>query len=482
MCGVVAILSQQPVAAELAFALSTLQHRGQDAAGIACADDGPLHLHKGLGFVRDVFHRPQVQKLRGHMGIGHVRYASAGLDRLQDAQPFDLAQPLPIAMAHNGNLTNRAELSQIYGPADAGARNQNDLACLLGSFVRGLQVQQKQNSPLDVEQIMAAVKHCQGEVQGAYAVVSLIAGQGLLGFCDPQCIRPLVLGSRRVDDKTDYILASESTTLDSLGFHLIDELQAGEAVFIGQSGQLHRRRLRQKNARPCVFENIYFAREDSSLQGQIVANQRQALGRALAPRFAERGLDPDIVIDLPQSGYYFAVGLAEALGRPYRRGLSKNRHIGRSFISPSQPQREGLVRASLKLIDKVVAGLKVAVVDDSIVRGTTTRYVVKLLREAGAAEIYLASASPPVRSPCVYGIDMALREDMIANRHAEAELADALGADALIYQELETLRAWGRGVHWCDACFTGEYPSEVSQAQRDLLAAQRRDREAQLFK
>ena len=482
MCGVVAIFSRQQVAEQLAFALSTLQHRGQDAAGIACSDD-VLHLHKGLGFVRDVFGKDQVQALSGSMGIAHVRYASAGLDSLQDAQPFRLDEDhLSIAMAHNGNLTNRLQLVKDLCPDDSRGADQNDIACLLKSFSMGLDKARAATAStlISSEQIMEAVRHCQENVEGAYAVVALLPNQGIVGFCDPHGIRPLVFGQRQSEAGVEYILASESTTLDSMDFSCIDEFAPGEAVYIEKSGQIHRHQVLQNSARPCVFENIYFSREDSRLQGQVVANQRLALGRALAPHFKQRGLEPDIVIDVPQSGYYFAAGLAEALGCPYRRGLSKNRHIGRSFISPSQPLREGMLRASLKLIDNVVAGLKVAVVDDSIVRGTTTRYVVKLLRDAGAKEIYLASAAPPVRSACVYGIDMAISEEMIATRFDQQHLCQSLGADALIFQDLETVRAWGRGLHWCDACFSGCYPTQVSSAQREQLAQQRRQRDKKL--
>lgn len=471
MCGIVAIAGKQDVAAELAFALSTLQHRGQDAAGICCDGQG-FQLHKGLGFVREVFRDAQLETLKGWRGIGHVRYATAGDNSLNDAQPVVVENPLGIALAHNGNLTNTEQLKQQHlqsaGPA---LQSSNDLELLLYSLAKALP--KRPSQALSVDDIFSAVRSCQAEVQGAYAVVGLIAGRGLLGFCDPHAIRPLVLGQKNSSAGQSYCLASESTTLDSLGFALIRELGPGEAIFVEVDGTLHQAQLLRGDARPCVFENIYFAREDSHLQGRFVANQRLALGRALAPKFQQQGLVPDIVIDVPQSGYFFAAGLAEALGVPYRKGLSKNRHIGRSFISPTQDQREALVRASLKVIDEVVTGLKVAVVDDSIVRGTTSRYLVNLLRKAGAREVYLASASPPLRSPCVYGIDMAIRAEMVAAQFSPRALCRELGADALIYQDLEILRTWGQGRRWCDACFSGQYPTGLSERELASLEHQR---------
>jgi amidophosphoribosyltransferase len=299
-------------------------------------------------------------------------------------------------------------------------------------------------------------------------VIAHIAHHGFLAFADPHGLRPLVLGQRDTPAGPVYAFASESTCLDHLGFATLRDLQAGEAIFIDEGRVLHSRICHRARPTFCVFEYIYFAREDSRLHGKLVAGERVKMGKALARTFRQTGLQPDIVIDVPSSAYFFASGLAEELGVPYRRGFSKNRHIGRSFISPTQLLRERMVRAKLNPIREVVAGKQVAVVDDSIVRGTTSRHLVRLLREAGAAKVYFASASPPVISPCVYGIDMSIRREMIAASATVDEIRVQLGADALIYQRLQDLRALADGQGWCDACFSGEYPTSVTP--QDLLA------------
>jgi len=460
MCGILGICGSADVAHDLAFGLTALQHRGQDAAG-AVTFDGTFHMHKGCGLVGQVLREGELARLGGSSGIGHVRYATMGTTDVLDSQPVALNYPFGLAMAHNGNVINFGELrTSLCEDHHRLIDTSNDVALILYSFAAELET--KNLNALSVSDVFDTVEATQRRVRGAYSAIALIANHGFLAFTDPYGFRPLVMGRRASHDGICYALASETTCLDSLGYESLGDLAPGEAVFIDRDLEIHRRIGYQSGRAFCVFEYIYFAREDSIIHGRLVANERVRMGRVLAGTFRKTGLRPEIVIDVPSSAYFFASGLAEALDIPYRRGLAKNHHIGRSFIAPSQAQRERLVRQKLNPIRDVVCGRRIAVVDDSIVRGTTSKRLVDLLRAAGAAEIYVVSASPPVRYPCIYGIDMSSPRELIADRYEPDEIARWIGADAVVYQRLDDLVGLYEDLPCCFACFSGEYPGGVA--------------------
>ena len=464
MCGIIGILSGAPVAEDLIYGLNAIQHRGQDAAGVVTFDQ-TFHMSKGLGLVNNVFNDPGViHGLRGRVGIGHVRYSTIGANEALDAQPFFVNYPFGLAMAHNGNVNNFKELRRsLYEDDHRLLDSSCDVELIL--YALASELEKKDLKHFTNDDLFDAVEAVQRRVQGAYSTITIIANRGLLAFADPYGIRPLVFGKKESDTGTRYAFASESSCLDYIGFEVIRDLEPGEVVFIDNDSQVHSQiRYRERQAF-CVFEYIYFAKEDSTIHGRGVAHDRVNMGKALARTFRRTGLRPDIVIDVPSSAYFFASGLAEELGIPYRRGLSKNNAVGRSFISPTQSEREKVVRLKHNPLKDVVRGRKIAVVDDSIVRGTTSRYLVGLLREAGAAEVYLVSASPPIRHPCYYGIDMSIRREMIATGLDVKEISARIGADALVYQRLSDLRQIYRGLPICDACFSGEYPTGITPEQ-----------------
>ncbi|MFH1530778.1 MAG: amidophosphoribosyltransferase [Pseudomonadota bacterium] len=464
MCGIIGILGQGDVCEELFYGLNSIQHRGQDAAGIVTFDE-TFRMAKGLGLVNSVFKDPaSVRRLTGSVGIGHVRYSTIGSNEALDAQPFFVNYPFGLAMAHNGNVNNFQALRRsLYEDDHRLLDSSCDLELIL--YALASELEKKDLKHFNNDDLFDAVEAVQRRVQGAYSTITIIANRGLLAFADPYGIRPVVFGRKDTGDGTSYAFASESTCLDDIGFELVRDLEPGEVIFIDNDGQVHSQiRYRERQAF-CVFEYIYFAKEDSTIHGRGVAHDRVDMGRALARTFRRTGLRPDVAIDVPSSAYFFASGLAEELGIPYRRGLSKNNFVGRSFISPTQTEREKVVRLKHKPLKDVVRGRKIAVVDDSIVRGTTSRHLVRLLREAGAAEVYLVSASPPIRHPCVYGIDMSIRREMIASDLSVKEISERIGADALVYQRLSDLRRIYRGLPICDACFSGEYPTGITAAQ-----------------
>ena len=462
MCGIVGFHGPEPVVGDMIIGLTALQHRGQDAAGIATFDGDAFHLHKGQGLVNDVFRPKQVRKLTGHTGIGHVRYTTQGANDSDLAQPFTTSYPFGLAMVHNGNVINFRDVARLlHEKYHVLPKTTNDLELIMYTFASELRV--KDLDRISVVDIFDAVETTQELVKGAYATITVIAGHGLLAFTDPLGIRPLVLGRRDTPQGPVYALASESTCFDYLDFEFLADVGPGQAVFIDQNFQVH---YKNQNAVPkafCVFEQIYFAREDSTIHGRLVARERVRLGKVLARKVSDAGLRPDMVIDVPSSGYFAASGLAEAIGVPYRRALVKNNHMGRSFIVPTQAGREDVVKKKLNPIRAFVAGKKVAVVDDSIVRGTTSRRIVRLLREAGATEVYFISSAPPIVSPCIYGIDMAMSTELIAANYSEEEICRYIEADRVIYQDLSDLQdlfAEERGHGGsCFACFTSNYPT-----------------------
>lgn len=476
MCGIVGFIGQTAVVYDLLMGLSALQHRGQDAAG-AITFEKMFHTKKGLGLVSEVFEQKHLERLRGNVGIGHVRYTTHGTNVVENAQPISTNYPFGIAMAHNGNVTNFAELEgRLQEEYHVLPTTTNDLELIL--YTLTAELRKKNLAAIVVEDIFEAVAATQRNVEGAYAAVTIIANRGLLAFCDAQGIRPMVLG-KRVDDagQVMYCVASETVCFDLLGYEFVRDLQAGEAIFIDMGGNVYSSIAPEsaEKAAFCVFEYIYFAREDSTIHGRLVAGQRVKMGRKLAEKVKALGLEPDIIIDVPTSGYFAASGLAEALGVPHKRGLVKNNYIGRSFIAPTQRERELAVRRKLNPIRKTIAGRKIAVVDDSIVRGTTSRRLVTALREAGAKEIYFISAAPPIISPCIYGIDMSVTTELIAAQKTQEEIREYIGADALIYQEPADLKEiFDEFLPTCMACLTAIYPTaDAEKTIADIQASRR---------
>jgi amidophosphoribosyltransferase len=471
MCGILGIYGYEDVSFEIALGLMTLQHRGQDAAGVAVLGQS-FQIHKGLGLVNQVLTAERLKGLHGPCGIGHVRYATQGRRDVLDAQPYAINYPFGLAMVHNGNVINFRDLRRRLLEKRRILETSTDLELIVYSLTANLE---KAGPSLLPEDVFAAVEQTQREVIGAYSTLTILANRGFLAFSDPFGIRPLVMGSKQSEKGPVYAFASETACLDCLGYRTVRDLAPGEAIFIDTERKVHSKTCHARTQAFCVFEYIYFSREDSALHGRLVASERVRMGRRLAATFRKTGLKPDIVIDVPSSAYFFASGLAEELGVPYRRGLAKNPHAGRSFIASTQHERELIVRQKLNPIRGVVQGKKVAVVDDSIVRGTTSRHIVKLLRESGAAEVYFVSASPPIRNPCVYGIDMSLQREMVAAGASQEEVARSIGADAVIYQSLEDLKdLYREQLPCCFACFSGEYPIEGS---KELLKEIEQERE-----
>lgn len=464
MCGIIGIVGQRNVAGALYDALTVLQHRGQDAAGIATEDGPRLRLHKRRGLVRDVFQREDMLKLSGHVGIGHCRYPTAGSDDAGEAQPFYVNSPYGIAFAHNGNLVNTARLQREMFETDRRHINtDSDSEILLNVLAHELQIQERM--ALTPDHLFKAVAALHQRARGGYACVALMLGYGLLGFRDPNGIRPLVLGERITEAGPEYALASESVALDILGFRLLRDVAPGEAIFISRDGKLHSRQCANAGVHaPCIFEYVYLARPDSMFEDVSVYKARLRMGERLAAKIRREWPDHDIdaVIPIPDTSRTAASTLAAELELPFREGLVKNRYVGRTFIMPEQTERAQSVRRKLNTIDLEFRGKNVLLVDDSIVRGTTSRQIVQMARDAGANKVYFASAAPPVRYPSVYGIDMPAAAELVAHGRDVEEIQRLIGADWLLYQDLDDLvAAVAEGNAKLDkfdtSCFSGEY-------------------------
>lgn len=442
MCGIVGIANNQPVNHQLYDALTVLQHRGQDAAGIVTSDGQKLHLRKGNGLVRDVFHQQHMSRLVGHLGIGHVRYPTAGSSSSAEAQPMYVNSPYGIVLAHNGNLTNTDTLqADLFREDMRHVNTDSDSEVLLNVFAHELQ-QQRAEKP-EAEHVFAAVEGVHRRCRGAYAAVALIVGGGIVAFRDPHGIRPLVFGRRQTPQGDEYMVASESVALDILGFERVRDVAPGEAVYICD-GKLHTK-VCADNAEltPCIFEYVYLARPDSIMDEVSVYKARLRMGEHLANRILERypngNHDIDVVVPIPDTGRTAALPLAHQLNVKYREGFIKNRYIGRTFIMPGQQQRKKSVRQKLNPIELEFKGKNVLLVDDSIVRGTTIQQIIQLARDAGARRVYIASAAPAIRHPNVYGIDMPTPNEFIAHDRNEEEVGKLIGADWLVYQQIEDL-------------------------------------------
>ncbi len=482
MCGIIGIVGHEPAAPAIVDALTILQHRGQDAAGLATLDGHYLNLHKNNGLVRDVFASADFSRLQGTTGLGHVRYPTAGCENSAEAQPFYVNSPYGIALAHNGNLINTEVLKrQLFDSDRRHLNTESDSEVLLNIFAHELQ--KCDNDKLTADDIFSAVKGVHERCVGAYAVIALIVNQGLLGFRDPHGIRPMVLGSRETEKGTEYAMASESVALDVIGFKLLRDVKPGEAIFIGLDGTLYSSgSLVSKPFSPCIFEYVYFARPDSMLDDISVYKARLRMGQALSRKILNEWPehDIDVVIPVPDTSRTSALPLAYDLQVKYREGFIKNRYIGRTFIMPGQAQRKQSVRHKLNAIDLEFRGKNVLIVDDSIVRGTTSKQIIQLAREAGANKVYFASAAPPVRYPNIYGIDMPATTELIASGRDIPQIQQELGADWLIYQELDDLieacREGNRSIGQFDtSCFSGEYVTGVDDGYLESIQKMRSD-------
>ncbi|MCZ6856196.1 MAG: amidophosphoribosyltransferase [Gammaproteobacteria bacterium] len=445
MCGIVGIVSNHAVNEQIYDALTAVQHRGQDAAGMTTTDGSKLYTRKDNGLVRDVFQQHHMQILPGNIGIGHVRYPTAGSASSAEAQPMYVNSPYGITLAHNGNLTNTESLQKDLQEDLRHLNTKSDSEVLLNVFAHELHQQPKGDvHQPEPEHIFAAVAGVHRRCRGAYAAIAMIIGGGIVGFRDPFGIRPLVFGRREHDDGSEYMIASESVALDILGFEIVRDVAPGEAVYIDGSGELHTQVCaRETRLTPCIFEYVYLARPDSILDDVSVYKSRLRQGDLLAQRILERYSgkehDIDVVIPIPDTGRTAALPLAHQLNVKYREGFIKNRYIGRTFIMPGQSQRQKSVRQKLNIIGLEFKGKNVLLVDDSIVRGTTIQQIIHMARSAGANKVCVASAAPAVRHPNVYGIDMPSRDELVAHDRTDDEIAAVIGADWLVYQTIEDL-------------------------------------------
>src|SRR3954465_10726717 len=466
MCGILGIVARSPVNQLLYDGLLLLQHRGQDAAGIVTGEGTSFHMHKGSGQVRDVFRTRNMRSLPGNVGIAHCRYPTAGSAfKVAESQPFYVNSPFGIVLGHNGKLTNSDALKEEMFRTDLRHINTNSDSEVLVNVLAHELEKASVKLRLEPQMIFAAVANVHRRVRGAYAVVAMIAGYGVLAFRDPFGIRPLVIGYNETQAGTEYTVASESVALEALGFKLLRDVAPGEAVFIDEEGNFHSQRCApHASLNPCIFEYVYLARPDSLIDGASVYEARLNMGEKLAEKTRRhyRHLQIDVVIPIPDSSRPSGLQLATALGVPYREGFVKNRYIGRTFIHPGQSVRRRSVRQKLNPMPMEFAGKNVLLVDDSIVRGTTSREIVQMARDSGARKVFFASAAPPVRFPNVYGIDMPTRAELIAAHRSEEEVCREIGADALVYQDLEDLkdavrRANPRLASFETSCFDGHY-------------------------
>ncbi len=486
MCGIIGIVGKNPVSQSLYDGLLVLQHRGQDAAGIVTCDGGTFYMHKNNGLVQDVFQTRHMRSLLGNAGIAHVRYPTAGSSSAAEAQPFYVNSPFGIVLGHNGNLTNSAQLKDEMFRQDLRHINTtSDSEVLLNVLAHEIE-QKAGNTSLDNDMIFTAVAGVHRRCRGAYAVVAMIANYGLLAFRDPHGIRPLVIGKAQTDKGIEYAVASESVALDVLGFELVRDVAPGEAVFIDLDGHFYAQQCAEKPLlSPCIFEYVYLARPDSVIDNISVYQTRLHMGESLAEKIHRdwRQHDIDVVIPIPDTSRPSALQLANALNLTYREGFIKNRYIGRTFIMPGQALRKKSVRQKLNPIGMEFKGKNVLLVDDSIVRGTTSQRIVQMAREAGANKVFFASAAPPVKFPNVYGIDMPSRHELLATGRDDDEICREIGADALVYQDIKALvrdvKLSNSAITRFDcSCFDGDYVTgDVTESYLAAIEAARGDGE-----
>lgn len=477
MCGIIGIFGNSDVFKDMYQGLLSIQHRGQDSAGVITYD-GRFHTKKGNGLVRDIFSLDNFMRLRGNVGIGHTRYPTMGGRSGADAQPFFVNSPFGIIMAHNGNVINYKELNKILlEQYHRHLSSDNDVEIILNVFAQELSVQNIDF--IEPKNIFRAVQKVYETVKGGYSVVAYIAGGGMVAFRDPYGIKPLVYGKRDDGTLPSYAIASESVSLNIMNFSDIKNIGAGQVLFIDKKRQLHSRNLTRCPHSPCLFEWVYFARPDSYIDNVNVYDCRVNLGRFLAEEIKKHNLDIDVVVPVPDSARDAAIEIARSLNLKYREALVKNRYIGRTFIMPADQDRATSVRHKLNPIPSELKDKNVLLVDDSIVRGNTSRAIIEMIRECGANKVYFASYSPPLRFPCVYGIDMQTKSEFIARNATIDQVAKKIGADKVIYQSLESLKRAVRCgnkkiTQFCGACFDGLYPT--GDVTADILETIEQDR------
>ncbi len=477
MCGVIGIYGNEDVVREIYQGLLAVQHRGQDAAGISTYD-GRFHTKKGNGLVRDIFSVENVKRLKGNIGIGHTRYPTIGGGRGEDAQPFLVGSPFGIMMAHNGNVINYAELEKVLSHKFCRHLNSDcDVEIILNVFAQKLS--ESQTNELQPAQIFSAVEDVYSKVKGSYAVVGYIAGQGMIAFRDPYGIKPLAYGRRKDGILPSFAIASETVSLNIMNYSDIENIEAGEVLFIDNKRKIHKKKITSCPHSPCLFEWVYFARPDSFIDNVNVYDCRVNLGRFLAEEIKKHNLEIDVVVPVPDSARDAAIEIARSLNLKYREALVKNRYIGRTFIMPADSARKTSVRQKLNPIVSELKGKNVLLIDDSIVRGNTSKSIIKMVRECGAKKVYFGSYSPPLRYPCVYGIDMQTKTEFVARNANLDQIAKRIGADKVIYQSLESLeKAVRMGnkklENFCGACFNGIYPT--GDVTPELLKSIEKDR------
>jgi amidophosphoribosyltransferase len=482
MCGIVGIVGKTMVNQSIYDALTVLQHRGQDAAGIVTIESNRFRLRKANGLVKDVFEAKHMQRLQGNVGIGHVRYPTAGSSSASEAQPFYVNSPFGITLAHNGNLTNAHEVREKLFEKDRRHVNTtSDSEVLLNVLAHEIDTVK---GNVTAEDVFRAVANVHRAIRGAYAVAAMIIGHGMIAFRDPHGIRPLCLGKRETEQGTEYMVASESVALDAVGFDFMRDVAPGEAVYATFDGQLYTHQCADNpTSNPCIFEYVYFARPDSFIDKISVYSARVEMGKKLGEKILNdwSDLDIDVVIPIPETSCDIALEIAQKINLPYRQGFVKNRYVGRTFIMPGQQMRRKSVRRKLNAIRSEFKGKNVLLVDDSIVRGTTSEQIIEMAREAGAKKVYMVSAAPEIRFPNVYGIDMPSANELIAHGRDSEEIAAMIGADALIYQSLEDLvTAVGLGnqsiTQFETSVFNGEYVTgDIDQNYLDFLESLRSD-------
>jgi amidophosphoribosyltransferase len=464
MCGFIGVIGVERAVREVYDGLLAIQHRGQDAAGIITYDGARFHVKKGDGLVRDIFSAANFERLTGPLAVGHVRYPTVGSGGGEDAQPFTVNFPFGIAMAHNGNVANYEDLrGDLEGTALRVLYSGCDVEVILNVFAGAL-AKASASGRFTLEAYHEAVREVHRTVIGAYSVVGFVAGHGLFAFRDPFGIKPIAIGRKRVNGTDAWAVVSESVVLTTLDYEVLPCGVPGEALFVDMDGRLHLETVAVASHHPCVFEWVYFARPDSYLEGLSVYQARIRMGERLAETFRRSGHTADVVVPVPDSARTAALALAQALGMPYREALVKNRYVGRTFIMASDDERKTSVRHKLNTIEEEFRDRDVLLVDDSIVRGNTSRQIVNLARQAGARRVLFASTAPPLVHPCVYGIDMSTRREFVARDRTPAEVAREIDADAVIYQGLDDLVAAVRDggaafTRMCTACFSGDYPT-----------------------
>ncbi|MBU1992812.1 amidophosphoribosyltransferase [Patescibacteria group bacterium] len=464
MCGFIGIVGNDSVVQDLYDGLVTIQHRGQDAAGLATYDGSQFHIKKGLGLVSEVFRTKNIMRLRGNIGLGHVRYPTAGAIGAEECQPFTLNIPYGLMLVHNGNLFNTQSLrKELIEKDKRHVNSSSDGEVILNLFANGL-LKQRINGKLKPEHIWKAVKHVYARAKGAYSVLIYIGRHGMVAFRDPRGIRPMIWGERKTDLNPEYIFCSERIALDTSGFDVVRDVDAGEAIYINDNHKVFTKKLVKNTHSPCMFEYIYFARPDSMIDEISVYKSRKRMGEKLADQVRKSKLKIDVIVPVPDSSRTAALALAEKLKLKYSEGIVKNRYIGRTFIMPGQAIRQKSIRYKLNAMPIEFKGKKVLLVDDSIVRGNTSRQIVNMARKAGAEKVYFASYAPPVKFPCVYGIDIPTSQELIASNLSVEEVRKAITADYLFYEDLKDaewacLRGSKKLTKLCTACFSGQYPT-----------------------